>query len=103
MSDPTLADLIKQYIRNHGFKIEPPRMLNIVKSCGFDVWKSKTKLGTIDVDEKRMKIKLTLVKRFGDTMINASNDNVDVYDPDSFPTVVERLNAAFVLARQGDL
>jgi hypothetical protein len=50
-----------------------------------------------------MKIKLTLNKALGDTVVNTSNDNVNVYDPDSFPKIVERLNAAFVLMRQGDL
>jgi hypothetical protein len=108
MSDPTLTDLIKQFIKNHGFKVDRVRpqewhLSHISSPTGFHIYKHKVRLGQIDVDEKGMKIKLTLNKALGDTVVNTSNDNVNVYDPDSFPKIVERLNAAFVLMRQGDL
>jgi len=94
MAEPTLSDLIKQYIHDHGFTTALPMGYTHGREI-FDVFKNKAKMGTFQVDEENLKIK------FSHSSYKNKSEQISVYDPDSFPKIIERLRAIYAIERQG--
>lgn len=83
MPEPRLAKIVVQYVRNHGFDIHYYSGV---------VYKNDIYLGAVHTNEDELTI--AFLKDDGALVVS-----LNVYDPDSFPKLIDALRAAYSLSR----